>query len=152
VIALAVVLRNWRLGAGGAAALAMKLVLERVVKAVVERQRPASSVGDVVLRGRVSAHGLSFVSGHAVITVALAVLLTPLLSGRWRLVPWAVVAANAVARIYVGAHNPLDVLGGAGLGLFIGAVVNLVFDPPRGARRWHGAAPAVPTGPAVVVG
>jgi membrane-associated phospholipid phosphatase len=29
--------------------------------------------------------------------------------------------------LYLGAHFPLDVIAGAGLGLFIGGVLNLVF-------------------------
>jgi glycosyltransferase 2 family protein len=32
-----------------------------------------------------------------------------------------------LARIYVGAHLPLDVLGGIALGLAIGAAVRLAF-------------------------
>jgi membrane-associated phospholipid phosphatase len=38
-------------------------------------------------------------------------------------VPWLFVAAVSVARVYVGAHNPLDVLAGLGLGLIAGAAV-----------------------------
>jgi len=56
------------------------------------------------------------------------------------------VVLNGVARIYVGAHNPLDVLGGAGLGLLIGGILNVFVAPvnerPRRAmsvRRYlHG--------------
>src|SRR5690349_16953580 len=45
-----------------------KLALERVVKAMVTRRRPATSIGpDVELRGDVSKFGESFVSGHAVL-------------------------------------------------------------------------------------
>jgi membrane-associated phospholipid phosphatase len=31
-----------------------------------------------------------------------------------------VVVLNGVGRVYVGAHNPLDIVGGAALGLVIG--------------------------------
>jgi osmoprotectant transport system substrate-binding protein len=145
VAALAALLRSWRVLVGGWAAVAAKLVLERVVKQVVERERPGTTIGaEAILRGRVSAHGLSFVSGHVVLTVALAVVLGPHLPRRWRLVPWAVVVLNAVARVYVGAHNPLDVVGGAGLGLLIGGLVNLVVTP---ASPPAPSAPPVPDGP-----
>jgi membrane-associated phospholipid phosphatase len=49
--------------------------------------------------------------------------------------------------LYLGAHFPLDVIAGAGLGLFIGGVLNLVFGVPGhspGTARasgltWHGS-------------
>ena len=34
------------------------------------------------------------------------------------------------ARVYLGAHNPLDVAGGFGLGLAIGGAVNLALGVP----------------------
>jgi membrane-associated phospholipid phosphatase len=50
---------------------------------------------------------------------------------------------NAVARVYLGAHNPLDVLGGAAVGLAIAAVLDLVLDVARdrgGSRPGQAAA------------
>ena len=120
VLFLAAILRRPKLAAAGVLAVVAKLVLERVVKSVVERSRPGTSVGDAILRGQVSASGLSFVSGHAVITVAMATALSAVLTGRWRALVWVFVFLNGFTRIYVGAHNPLDVVGGAGLGLLIG--------------------------------
>ena len=120
VLGLAALLRNVRLAAAAAVGVVAKLVLERLVKAFVERERPGTSVGDVIIRGAVELDGLSFVSGHATITTAFAVALTAALPGRWRIVPWVVVALNGVGRIYVGAHNPLDIAGGIGLGMVIG--------------------------------
>ena len=120
VLAVAALLGNSRLAAAAVAGVAAKLVLERLVKAVVERERPGTSIGDVVTRGAVELDGLSFVSGHATITTAFAVALTAALPGRWRVVPWVVVALNGLGRIYVGAHNPLDIVGGIGLGMVIG--------------------------------
>jgi membrane-associated phospholipid phosphatase len=123
VLGVAALLQNRRLAIAAVAGAGAKLVLERVVKSVVERERPGASLGDVVTRGAVELHGLSFVSGHVIITTAFALALTAALPGRWRSLPWVVVVLNGFGRIYVGAHNPLDVVGGLGLGMVIGAAL-----------------------------
>ena len=120
VLAVAAFLRNRRLALAAVIGVAAKLVLERAVKAVVERRRPGTSLGEIIARGDVALDGLSFPSGHAVITTAFAVALMGALPARWRALPWVVVALNALGRIYVGAHNPLDIVGGCGLGMVIG--------------------------------
>ncbi|MBW3641814.1 MAG: hypothetical protein KY447_02755 [Actinobacteria bacterium] len=48
------------------------------------------------------------------------------LPSRWKAFAWAIVVLNGVARVYVGAHNELDVVGAAGLGLVIGAPLHLL--------------------------
>ncbi|HEX6331726.1 MAG TPA: phosphatase PAP2 family protein, partial [Actinomycetota bacterium] len=109
-----------------------KLALERVVKSVVERQRPATSTPDAIARG-VPVRGLAFVSGHAVLVGALAGIISPYLRGWWKAVPWSVLGLVCLARVYLGAHNPLDVVGGAALGLAIAGSVNLVLGVPADA-------------------
>jgi glycosyltransferase 2 family protein len=129
---VAAAVRRWRLAAMLLLATVSKLALERAVKAVVTRERPATSIGpDVHLRGDVAVSGESFVSGHAVLVAAIAGLVTPYLPGRWKAAPWVLVALVMVTRVYVGAHNPLDVVCGAGLGLAIAACLNLAFGTPR---------------------
>lgn len=120
MLAVAAIVRSRRLALAAMLGLVAKLALERVVKSVVERRRPGTSIGDIVTRGEVPLDGLSFVSGHAVITTAFAVALMGALPRRWRALPWVVVALNGLGRIYVGAHNPLDIVGGCGLGMVIG--------------------------------
>ncbi|MDQ3898721.1 MAG: phosphatase PAP2 family protein [Actinomycetota bacterium] len=144
VLGVALVLRRPRLAAAAVVAVVAKLAFERAVKSMVERARPGTSIGDVVLRGDVSRDGLSFVSGHAVITTACATMLMAVLPRRWRPLPWAIVVLNGLARIYVGAHNPLDVVGGVGLGLVIGGLLYaaLVAGTPVVAHRQGTDAPS----------
>jgi membrane-associated phospholipid phosphatase len=131
VVALgALALRRWRLAAALVLVVPFKLALERVVKLLVQRERPGTTVPDAVLRG-VHPAGLSFVSGHAIITFAIAGLLALVLPRRWTVVAFVLATLNAVARVYLGAHNPLDVLGGAAIGLAIAAVLDLVLDVAR---------------------
>lgn len=130
VALIAVFFRRYRLAIALLLATVAKLVFERLVKVVSSRQRPGTSIGpDVHLRGDVSAVGESFVSGHAVLIAAIAGLVTPYLPGRWKIVPWAVVGLVMVTRVYVGAHNPVDVVCGAALGLAIAGLLNLFLGP-----------------------
>ena len=48
--------------------------------------------------------------------------------------PPLLAVAVGVARIYLGAHNPLDVVAGAGLGLILGALLTLVVGVHPGHR------------------
>ena len=100
--------------------------LDNAAKELIERPRPPAVLGrDVVLRDS-SATGWGFPSGHTTAAFALAAVLHPLLPGRWRWGAWLLAAAVGVARIYVGAHFPLDVVGGAALGAVIGGGAGLL--------------------------
>ena len=132
VVALvALILRRWRLALAAVIVTVGKLAAERAVKSFVHRQRPWTSIGDIHARGDVPHHGWSFPSGHAVLLAGLAVIVVPYLPRRARWIPWVLVAANAVMRVYVGAHNPLDVVAGTGLGVTVGALANLIVAVPK---------------------
>ena len=130
VAAAAALLRRLRLAAALAVATLLKVSLESVAKTFVQRGRPAETVPDVILRGKAAAHGLSFPSGHAMVIFAIAALVAPYLKGWWKVLPWALAAAVCLSRVYLGAHFPLDVAAGAGLGMLIGGVLNLAFGVP----------------------
>ena len=140
--AVAAVLRRWWLALALALVAPLKLLVEKgVIKALVERERPGTTIGDdAVLRGDVSPSGPSFPSGHAVIAFAIAWLLFCYLPRGWRWLPIGVALLVLFARVYLGAHNPLDVVAGAGAGLFIGAVLDAVVRPRE--RDEHAARPA----------
>jgi undecaprenyl-diphosphatase len=131
VALVAVVLRRWRLALAALLVTLGKLGAERAVWLYVSRQRPGVTEPNAVVRGGTATSGAAFVSGHVILVTALAWVIAPYLRGGWRLVPWVVVAIICFARIYLGAHNPLDVLGGIALGVTVGAVVNLIVAVPK---------------------
>jgi membrane-associated phospholipid phosphatase len=109
-----------RLLAGGTGTWA----LSKLVKQMVRRPRPAVLVSGVRTRGR-DASGLGYLSGHAGVAVALGAAAFPRLSPSGRAAVAAVAPLVGLSRIYVGAHLPLDVAGGAALGLTVDAAVAL---------------------------
>jgi len=139
VALIAAITARYRLAAAALTVTVAKLVGERLVKAAVERERPSAVIDDVVTRGDSPLSGQSFVSGHLVLVVGLAAVVTPYLPGRWKVVPWLLALAVGFGRIYVGAHNPLDVVGGAGLGALIGGLTNFAIGVPAPGRTGHDA-------------
>jgi undecaprenyl-diphosphatase len=125
--AAALLFRRWRLAAALVLVVPCKLGLEQVAKLLVQRQRPGTTVPDAILHG-VPHGGLSFTSGHAIISFAIAGLLVLVLPRRWGVLAIVLAVCNAVARVYLGAHNPLDVVGGAAIGLAIAAVLDMILD------------------------
>lgn len=107
-----------RLLAGGTGTWA----LSKLVKQVVRRSRPAALVSGARTRGR-DASGLGYLSGHAGVAVAMGAAALPRLSPSGRALVAAAMPIVGLSRIYVGAHLPYDVAGGAGLGLAVEAAV-----------------------------
>jgi undecaprenyl-diphosphatase len=109
----------------------------RWIKDRVGRGRPVDLLPDPHLRGHHDS-GLGFVSGHAAVAVAIATMIVPYLGRRARWVAVAVAVGVCLSRMYVGAHLPLDMIGGAGLGLAVGGLVRLLLGrpppPPQASR------------------
>ena len=124
----------WRAGElpvaiGVVLAAGLKLVAElqirrRITTHLPARQRPGTSQSGAILRGGdVPSSGWSFPSGHAVLIAAITLVVAPVLPTGWELVPAVLTLGVMVGRVFVGAHNPLDVTSGAGAGLMVGGLV-----------------------------
>ncbi|HWE80611.1 MAG TPA: phosphatase PAP2 family protein, partial [Gaiellaceae bacterium] len=120
--------RRWRVAAFGVFALAVESGAYRVTTLVIHEHRPR------VHRLEQLPVDASYPSGHTAASIAvyggLVLLLTSKVENRVvRAVAWAVAAAIPVyvglSRMYRGMHYPLDVMGGALLG--IGALCVVVF-------------------------
>ncbi len=76
----------------------------------------------------------SFPSGHAATSFAGAVTLARFLPGRWPVL-LALAVGIAFSRVYVGVHYPVDVLGGALLGLAAATALRMLVAAPRRSPR-----------------
>lgn len=134
--------RSWRPTVGALVAGWGGWWLAKLVKAQVGRGRPSAELPDAVVRDTAVTEGLGFVSGHSTVAFACAAILAPYLTRRWRVVGYGLAATVGLSRVVVGAHLPLDVVGGAALGLTLAyswhAVVGVDTSGLSTARSEHG--------------
>ena len=104
-------------------------ILVETIKALTDRSRPFLAIVTARVIGW-RERGRSFPSGHTAQTFFLVTVLTH----QFQLGAWAAIALYAVGilvgftRMYVGAHYPRDVIGGAVFGSIWGVLAALV-DP-----------------------
>jgi undecaprenyl-diphosphatase len=108
-----------RLATRAAVVGAFTWVAAKAVKPAARRGRPAVSFPATRVLGQEQA-GLGYPSGHSAVSAATASVVVPHLPRRWRPLAWTVALAVGPMRAYVGAHLPLDVVGGVALGVAIG--------------------------------
>lgn len=97
----------------------------KLIKPQIGRGRPGAELPDVAVRGQPQT-GLGYPSGHAAVALTLALISTRTSSRSVRTAALAAAGTTGLARMYVGAHLPLDVAGGFGIGMICGTVANAI--------------------------
>jgi undecaprenyl-diphosphatase len=122
---------RWEVLRAAVLAFALAELLTQVLKRLADQPRPTAAISGLDVHGYPKdPFGNAYPSAHTSVTVGLVTALWPWLTGPQRAVGVAVAVLVALNRLYIGAHWPVDVVGGAAIGLLSGTVCWLV------AARW----------------
>jgi undecaprenyl-diphosphatase len=124
--AVALAFRRWLLALSLALTGVGVWVMAKVIKEFVGRGRPTALFDGVVEREAFSPDSLGFPSGHAAVASAITLVILPRVGRPWQIAAVVLAIVVPVARMYVGAHVPLDLIGGAALGVAAASAANLV--------------------------
>jgi undecaprenyl-diphosphatase len=124
IVALA--FRKWRLATVLAISGVAVYFLAKVVKGYVERGRPGALLAAVNQREVFAEHSLGFPSGHAAVAATITVAVLAYVGGAWGIAAVVFGVAVLFSRTYVGAHLPLDLVGGAALGVAVASAAVLI--------------------------
>ncbi len=99
----------------------------KLFKPCVGRGRPAALLDGVSVRGAAQT-GLGYPSGHAAVAATLALVVPRTTSPARQAAAIAIAGTVGGARMYVGAHLPLDVAGGLAIGVLVGSAARMVVN------------------------
>jgi membrane-associated phospholipid phosphatase len=131
--AVALLFRKWLLALSLAISGVAVYLLARVIKEYVNRGRPSAFVEGVVEREMFSPDSLGFPSGHAAVAWAITIIVLAYVGRPWQIAAIVLAIVVPIVRMYVAAHLPLDLIGGAALGVTVASAVNLLVGVPARA-------------------
>lgn len=117
---LIIFIASWQAGLIVALVYLIAAIFERTIKLKLNRSRPFESLSNVEMSQPKNPSDPSHPSGDTMRVWFLA-LVFPLVFGlSWMVFAFTIIVAAtlSIGRIALGVHYPLDVVGGAGLGLF----------------------------------
>lgn len=115
----------------GVIAFVVAELLAQLTKRLTDEERPLTVIPGLDLHGYGGEpHGLSYPSAHTAVAVGLVAAMWPWLSRAQRIVGVVLVACVMLNRLYIGAHWPIDLVGGAAVGATAAAAAWVV------AGRW----------------
>jgi len=109
--------------------------LAQFAKALFHRDRPQGLLDQVNLFNGGAFSGFGFPSGHCTFAAACATALYFQVPRKYRKYLIIIVILVGISRMYLGAHFPLDVVGGWALGAFIGSLVMVAAGVTRKSSK-----------------
>jgi membrane-associated phospholipid phosphatase len=139
LLVLAVLLGGWvvlgapgrrqRLECGRAIGLALLIaeLVAQILKRVVDQPRPTAVIPGLDVHGYPQdPWGHAYPSAHTALTVAAVSAVWPWMNRWQRAAGLAMAVLVPLNRVYIGAHWPIDIVGGAAIGLLAASVCWLV--------------------------
>jgi undecaprenyl-diphosphatase len=105
------------------AVFAADTISSKLIKNTVQRPRPCQVSSLEVIQRVSCGSGYSFTSSHAANHFCVAAFMVTVFGHfmkRWRHLWWLWAFLVSISQVYVGLHYPLDILGGAVLGIVVG--------------------------------
>jgi undecaprenyl-diphosphatase len=120
---------RWELVRAAMVTLVLAELMAQLAKYVASQPRPLAVVPGIDDHGYpIEPHGNAYPSAHTAVVVALVAGLWPWMRWPQRVVGVTTAALVAFNRLYIGAHWPIDIVGGAAIGMLAASIAWLIAD------------------------
>jgi undecaprenyl-diphosphatase len=120
---------RWELVRAALVTLILAELMAQLGKYVASQPRPLAVIPGIDDHGYpIQPHGNAYPSAHTAVVVALVAGLWPWMRWPHRVVGVTAAALVAFNRLYIGAHWPIDIVGGAAIGMLAASISWLIAD------------------------
>lgn len=113
---------RWMAISAGISIVLSRLIITEIIKRLYSSPRPYLVLEGVRKIISENHDYQSFPSGHAAIFFALATAIY-FFNKKWGIIGFIIALLVGISRIYVGVHWPIDILGGAMIGIVAGVII-----------------------------